>query len=318
MALKKDEISTIAMGELYPKLRSFPEKVIARAEDKFDNRLQEIAKDVASNVASHKFIMLAGPSSSGKTTTSLKLCSALAEQGVGSHVISLDNFFRSRKDIPLDEAGNPDVESPMALDAEKIADSFERLCKSEEVLMPRYNFITSMSEDNGKTLQLKENEILLVEGIHALSNHILDRLPPERLYCVYLGVRTNYSVENEIFLRKRHIRLLRRLVRDYQFRGASPELTFHMWDGVCRGEEKWIIPCSGKADVIIDTLLEYEPAVLKEKALPLLAELFTHPTYAEAAKMLSEKLSAFPEVDETLVPETSLVREFIGGSFYQD
>lgn len=314
--LRNEGIGSIEIDELNRALLRHPAETVAACEERLDGKLREIAEEIADNTAAHKIIMLSGPSNAGKTTSSHKLCHMLEESGVRTHIISLDDFFLSKDEIPLDENGVPDVESPAALNGPLMERCFASLAAGEETQLPRFDFASARSMPDGARLRITEHEIVLVEGIHALNDRVLAHVPGGRMFRIYLSVRTNFTDGGRTFLRKRHVRLSRRIVRDNSFRGTPPEGTFRMWEGVCRGEEKWIIPFSGRADVILDTILGYEPAVIGAYLIPLLTPLCDHPEYGETARMLIAKYQAFAPIAPELVPPTSLLREFIGGSIY--
>lgn len=313
--IRSDRVNTVKIEELNRLVRTEPETLVQRGEERYDRLLSDVADALAGALPAHKVIMLSGASNAGKTTSSLKLCALLAERGVTSHTISLDNFFLPRERCPLDEEGKPDIESPRALDAELLCSAVESLIAGRETALPKYDFKTGRSIRGHSTLTVGEHEIVLIEGIHALNDTLLMGLPQDRLCRIYLAVRTNYEGEG-FTLPKREVRLLRRLVRDHKFRGAGPEATFGMWEGVCRGEERYIKPFAKHADIILDSSFYYEPAVLRDFALPLLEQVPKGSEFYAAARQLREKLLPVESLPASLVPGSSLLREFIGGSQY--
>lgn len=313
--IRSGEINTVNLEQLNRRVREAPEALVAEGEARYDRLLADVADEIAGKLPAHKVIMLSGASNAGKTTSSLKLCALLAERGVTSHTVSLDDFFLPRERCPLDEHGKPDIESPRALDAELLRAAIESLILGRETALPRYDFKTGESLHGHKTLTVGAHEIVLIEGIHALNDELLAGLPQDRLCRIYLAVRTNYEGEG-YFLPKREVRLLRRLVRDHKFRGAGPEVTFGMWDGVCRGEERYIKPFAKHADIILDSSFVYEPAIMRDFALPLLRMVPEKSEFYPHAKQLIEKLLPIEPLAPSLVPGSSLLREFIGGSLY--
>lgn len=313
--IRCDRVGTVEIARLNRMVRKEPAELVRRSEERYDRQLSDIADEIAQNLSSHKILMVSGASSAGKTTSSLKLCEALAARGVVSHTISLDNFFLSRERCPLDADGKRDIESPRALDAALLADCVGSLVAGRVTDLPKYDFKSGQSIRAHKQLVVGEHEIVLIEGIHALNDELLAHLPQDRICKVYLALRTNYQGEGYL-LKKREVRFLRRLVRDHKFRGASPEMTFGMWPGVCQGEEAYIKPFVGHADIILDASFEYEPAVMRAYALPLLREVPETSTYYPAAQQLIEKLLPIEQLSADYLPATSLLREFIGGSQY--
>ena len=313
--IRSDRVGTVEIAELNRLVRTEPEALVRRSEERYDRLLSDIADELAGALPSHKVVMLSGASNAGKTTSSLKLCAELLRRGVVSHTVSLDNFFLSRERCPLDEHGRRDIESPRALDAELLRSCVLSLIAGRETDMPKYDFKTGTSIRGHRKLRVGEHELVLIEGIHALNDKLIDGLPQDRICRIYLAVRTNFEGDGYL-LPKREVRLLRRLVRDHKFRGAGPEATFGMWGGVCRGEERYIKPFAKHADIILDSSFAYEPAVIRDFAIPLLETVPEESEYYPNARRLIEKLLPVESLPASLVPGSSLLREFIGGSQY--
>lgn len=291
---------------------------IARTEEAFHRDIRSIAEQIASSKALCKVIMLAGPSSSGKTTTAHILLDALRECGVGSQVISLDNFYRGEAAAPLLEDGRHDYESVEALNVPLLERCLLDLLETNACEMPVFDFEKHRPHVYTHSLRLGQRDIAVVEGIHALNPTISRHLPEEGVLKMYISVKQGLEEQGEPLLSPNQVRLVRRLVRDYLFRNNPPGRTLGMWDTVMRGEYQYIKPYREEADVTINSLHCYEPCVLRAEAIPLLEQVEPSEPYRELAWTLAERLRRFAPISEALVPETSLLREFIGGGIYTE
>ncbi len=278
-----------------------------------ESRLGEIADRIRAKGS--RFVMIAGPSSSGKTTFSHRLSVQLSARGLNPHPIALDNYFVDRDKTPLDEEGNKNYECLEALNVERFNSDMTGLLKGERVRLPHYDFITGRSED-GPWMELKEGDILVLEGIHGLNDRLSHSLPAESKYKIYLSALTTLNIDEHNRIPTTDGRLLRRMVRDYRTRGASAERTLSMWSSVRRGEDENIFPFQEEADDIFNTALIYELSVLKNYAEPLLFDISKDsPCYQEAVRLL-KFLQYFLGVSSEGLPNNSLIREFIGGSVF--
>ena len=280
-----------------------------------EKKLAEIAEKIVSD-KSKKFIMIAGPSSSGKTTTSHRLAIQLRAHGLRPHQISLDNYFVDRHLTPLDEDGNYNFECLEALDIEGFNKDMTDLLNQKTVEMPSFNFKTGKREYNGKYMTLGENDVLVIEGIHGLNDKLSYSLPKESKFKIYLSALTQLNVDEHNRIPTTDGRLLRRMVRDARTRGASAQKTISMWNSVRRGEEMYIFPFQEQADVMFNSASIYELAVLKQYAEPLLFNIRPdEPEYLEAKRLL-KFLDYFLGVTTDIIPINSIVREFVGGSCF--
>lgn len=296
--------------------RGEAKNVVLLEEALHEKRISRIADEIA-NKKDVKMVLIAGPSSSGKTTFAQRLGLQLQLNGLRPRTISVDNYFVERKDNPIDENGEYDFESIDAIDLELFNDNILRLLRGEEVKLPTFNFTTGSKEYKGNTMKLDEEDILVIEGIHCLNDKLTSQIPKNRKYKIYISALTVLNIDYHNRISTTDSRLLRRMVRDHQFRGYSAYHTLKMWPSVNRGEKKNIFPYQEEADVMFNTSLVYEIAVLKDYALPLLKDIKKEePEYAEARRLI-EFLTYFESIPEEVVPSHSLLREFIGGGDFK-
>ena len=281
----------------------------------YTNKLMEVAKYISSS-KKIKVILLSGPSSSGKTTTTKKLAMYLSSFGLKPKVISMDDFFVERKDTPKNEEGEYDFECLEAIDHELFNKTMDKLLKGEEVLMPMFNFITGKKEFKDK-MKLEKEDILLIEGIHCLNPTILENIDSSKKFKIYLSALTEINIDEDNRISTTDNRLIRRMIRDYYTRGYAPVDTLEVWKNVRLGEEKYIFPNQDEADITINTGLVYEFPVLKVYALPLLYTIKKNSPYYEDAKRLIRLLEIFLPVPSEHIPNDSILREFIGGSYFK-
>lgn len=278
-----------------------------------EKKIGEIAGMIAKE-KSKKLVMIAGPSSSGKTTFSHRLSIQLMALGLKPHPIAVDNYFVNREDSPRDEQGNYDYESLKCVDVKQFNQDMTRLLEGERVEIPRYNFITGKREYKGDYLLMGKDDILVIEGIHCLNDELSYSLPKERKFKIYISALTALNVDEHNRVPTTDGRLIRRMVRDARTRGASAQDTIRRWSSVRRGEESNIFPYQEDADVMFNSALVYELAVLKQYVEPLLFGISRDcPEYAEAKRLL-KFLDYFLGVSSEDVPKNSIIREFIGGS----
>lgn len=280
-----------------------------------EKKLAKIAEDIAQRKGV-KLVLLAGPSSSGKTTSCKRLSIQLAVNGLKPLQISLDDYFVDRDKTPKDENGEYDFESIYALNLDLLNDQFNALFRGEEVDLPKYDFPSGKSIKSGKKLKLEPNNVLVVEGIHALNPELTAHIPEEQIYRVYASALTTILLDNHNYIPTTDNRLLRRIIRDYKYRGVSAQATIHRWPSVRAGENKWIFPFQENADAMLNTAMLYELSVLKMQAEPLLQQVPENcEEYAEAYRLL-KFLKYFKGIPYNNLPPTSLLREFLGGSSF--
>ena len=264
-----------------------------------------------------KLILISGPSSSGKTTFSKRLSVQLMANGLKPYPVSLDDYFVNRVDTPKDESGNYDYESLYALDLDFFNQQLQALLNGEEVELPRFNFNTGMREMSGQRLRVDDNMILILEGIHALNPELTPHIPAESKFKIYVSALTTILLDNHNYIPTTDNRLLRRIIRDYKYRGYSAEETISRWPSVRAGEEKWIFPFQENADVMFNSALLFELAIIKDYAEPILRKVPNNrPEYSEAYR-LRKFLEYFIPLQDKELPPTSLLREFLGGSSFR-
>ena len=281
-----------------------------------EKKIAQIADEIASRKGV-KLVLLAGPSSSGKTTTCKRLSVQLLANGLKPLQISLDDYFINRDETPKDASGEYDYESIYALNLDLINRQFNALFRGEEVELPKYNFQQGKSEKSGKRLKMTDNNVLVVEGIHALNPELTAQIPEQQKFRVYASALTTILLDDHNYIPTTDNRLLRRIVRDNKYRGISAQDTIHRWPSVRAGENKWIFPYQENADAVFNTAMLFELAVLKTQAEPLLEQVpETSPEYSEAYRLL-KFLKYFKPISNRDIPPTSLLREFLGGSSFK-
>ena len=280
-----------------------------------EKKIAKIAEEIASRKGV-KLVLLAGPSSSGKTTSCKRLSIQLAVNGLKPLQISLDDYFVDREKTPKDASGEYDYESIYALDLDLINEQFNALFRGEEVELPKYDFQSGKSKKSGNKLKMTDNNVLVVEGIHALNPELTAHIPQEQIFRVYASALTTILLDNHNYIPTTDNRLLRRIIRDYKYRGVSAQETIHRWPSVRAGENKWIFPFQENADAMLNTAMLYELAVIKTQAEPLLQQVPENcEEYAEAYRLL-KFLKYFKGIPYNNLPPTSLLREFLGGSSF--
>ena len=281
-----------------------------------EKKIAKIADEIAQRKGI-KMVLIAGPSSSGKTTTCKRLSVQLAVNGIKPVGISLDDYFLDRELTPLDEKGEYDFEHLHALNLPLLNEQLTALFQGEEVELPRYDFPTGKSVKSGKRLKLHDDEILVVEGIHALNPELTSQIPKEKIFRVYASALTTILLDNHNYVPTTDNRLLRRIIRDHKYRGVSALDTIRRWPSVRAGENKWIFPYQENADAMFNSAMLFELAVIKSQAEPLLEQVPENvPEHAEAYRLL-KFLHYIKPIPETQIPPTSLLREFLGGSSFE-
>ena len=288
------------------------------AEALHDAKFAHIADDIATRYkqGNARIVLIAGPSSSGKTTSSRRLAIQLMINRIIPKVISLDNYFVDREATPVDENGEYDYESLYALDLDLFNNDLRRLIAGEEVEMPTYNFATGRRVFKGDKMRLGPNNVLLIEGIHGLNPELTAQIPEEQKFRLYVSALTTLTIDDHNWVPTTDNRLLRRIIRDHKYRGTDALKTIARWPSVRRGEEKWIFPFQENADATFNSSLLFELGVMKDYAVPLLRKVPRNtPEFAEAVRLLTF-LGYFLPISESQIPSTSLLREFLGGSSF--
>ena len=296
--------------------KGYTPQLIQISEALQEKKIASIADNIA-HQKGVKMVLIAGPSSSGKTTTCKRLSVQLAVNGLQPIGISLDDYFLDREQTPKDETGDYDFEHLHALNIPLLNEQMNALFRGEEVELPRYNFQKGKSEWSGKKLKLSGKEILVVEGIHALNPELTKDIPEEQIYRVYASALTTILLDNHNYIPTTDNRLLRRIIRDHKYRGVSAKDTIHRWPSVRKGENRWIFPYQENADAMFNTAMLFELAVIKRQAEPLLEQVPENcEEYAEAYRLL-KFLKYIKPIPEDQIPPTSLLREFLGGSSFE-
>jgi uridine kinase len=306
------------IGDLnYVSKKNLTYTMINVAEALHEKKVAQIADMIAGRKEMARFVFIAGPSSSGKTTFCKRLGVQLAVAGIHPISISLDNYFVSRDQTPKDENGDYDYEALAALDLELFNDHLNRLLKGEEVEIPTYNFDDGKRYFKGDKIKLKPDNVLLMEGIHALNPELTNAIPAENKFKIYVSALTTIALDDHNWISTTDNRLIRRIVRDYRFRNYSARETISRWPSVRRGEDKWIFPYQENADVMFNSALIFELAVLKKHVEPILAEVPQNcDEYTEAHRLI-KFMRYFTPIRDREIPPTSLLREFLGGSSFR-
>ncbi|MFV0289474.1 MAG: nucleoside kinase [Mangrovibacterium sp.] len=296
--------------------RGLAGEAIKVAEALQEKKVAEIANAISQNERDIRVVLVAGPSASGKTTFSKRLSVQLSVNGVRPHLLCLDDYFVDREDTPRDERGNYDFEALEAINIPQFNADLEKLFAGEEIELPRFNFILGKQEPSGKRISLKPGHILIVEGIHGMNPNLLPQIDSEHIFKVFLSALTQISHDDQNYISTTDNRLIRRMVRDSKYRGYGARETIKRMESVRRGEEKNIFPYQENADIMFNSALIYELAVLKKHAEPLLEAVpESAPEFADASRLL-KFFSYVRHVDDAEIPPTSLLREFLGGSSF--
>lgn len=291
---------------------------LEESDAQYAKKVSAAADMILSNLSNSPIVLLSGPSGSGKTTTALKIEEELEKRGVLTHTISMDNYFKTLnpKTAPRTKDGMLDYESPLCMDMDLLQEHFVQLSKGEPILVPHFEFARQMRNDRmGTPLRLGKNEIAIFEGIHALNDDCAGRFP--QAACLYISARSNVLENGEIRFKNTWMRLSRRAVRDYNFRGTDVGETMDMWANVRRGEKLYISPFKHRANYTFDSSLPYEVSVIKNYAEPLMAAVPQENARRKELLELCEAFRLFHPIDPELVQPNSLLREFIGGGSYE-
>lgn len=293
-------------------------EMIKLSEALHEKKVAQIADQIAHRESGvPRFVLISGPSSSGKTTFSKRLTIQLMVNGIRPVVISMDNYFVNREDTPRDENGNWDFEHLNTLDLPLFRQQVADLLEGKTVSLPFYNFETGMREFRGDTLKLEKDTVVILEGLHALNPELMPNIPREATFKIYVSSLTTVNLDNHNWIPTSDVRLIRRIVRDYRYRGYSALETIARLDSVQRGEDRWIAPFQEEADVMFNSALLFELAVLKRHAEPILDEVPKYCDEYTTAHRLKKYLSYFESIPEREIPPTSFLREFVGGSSFR-
>lgn len=291
---------------------------LEECDESYAQRVSLAADKILSNLEHSPIVLLSGPSGSGKTTTAMKIAEELQRRGVHSRAVSMDNYFLTvtPKTAPRTPEGTIDYESPLCMDLELLDQHFTALSRGDEILIPRFEFSRQMRNDSlGTPLKLEKNEIAIFEGIHALNDNIAGRHPEATK--LYISARSNVNEGSALRFKGTWMRLTRRAVRDYSFRGQEVAQTLDMWANVRRGEKLYISPFKSRADIIFDSSLPYEVSVMKNYAVPILKSVPEDNERHDEMLDLVKSFDHFEAIDPALVAKDSLLREFIGGGSYK-
>ena len=293
-------------------------EMIKLSEALHEKKVAQIADQIAHRESGvPRFVLISGPSSSGKTTFSKRLTIQLMVNGIRPVVISMDNYFVNREDTPRDENGNWDFEHLNTLDLPLFRQQVADLLEGKTVSLPFYNFETGKREFRGETLKLEKDTVVILEGLHALNPELMPNIPREATFKIFVSSLTTVNLDNHNWIPTSDVRLIRRIVRDYRYRGYSALETIARLDSVQRGEDRWISPFQEEADVMFNSALLFELAVLKRHAEPILDEVPKYCDEYTTAHRLKKYLSYFESIPEREIPPTSFLREFVGGSSFR-
>lgn len=310
----------IIEGDTIAKMNGYVERkleaeFINMCETRHNRQLTDLGDRIEREIDSIRLIAIAGPSSSGKTTFSTRLRIELLSRGIKPLMISIDDYYQPKSQAPKDEYGNPDLEHIEALDINLFDEQMLALIQGEKVTLPHFNFKLGKRED-GRTVQIDENTPIIIEGIHALNDRLTHSVPQHQKYKIFIAPQTQLHIDDHTPISFTDLRLLRRIVRDQKFRNSPAEETIAMWGSVRRGEFKWIYPYQEQANFVFNSELSYELAVLRKHAYKTLNAIPRDSEYFITANRLLKFLKYFKEIDDELVPNNSLLREFIGGSVF--
>ena len=307
-----------SLTEINFKTVADPKGFLEECDAIYNAEINDAAEKILAHLAVCPIVLLSGPSGSGKTTTSMKIAEKLRERGVNTYHVGLDDYFNTlRPDTaPRTPEGDIDLESPLCLDMELLNKHFSMLERGERIYVPKYEFSRQMRIlEPSKSICLKTDEVVVIEGIHALNDMITDVHP--EAFKLYISARSNVEFEGRVVFRRYWFRLVRRLVRDSKFRGTDPQDTMRMWANVIRGEKNYISPFKHKADYRFDSSFAYEPAVFNEVATKLFQSVPKGIERFENLRKVLPALQLFGQIDESLVAPDALIREFIGGGIYE-
>ena len=294
-----------------------PAGFLAESDAAYDQKVRTAADKITENISRSPIVLLSGPSGSGKTTTAMKIAEELNRRGVGTHYVAMDDYFRTvtPENVPRTPEGEPDLESPLCLDMELLNRHFAMLSRGERIYVPKFEFSRQMRvQEPGKSIKLHADEVVVFEGIHALNDMITDVHP--EAFKLYISARSDVVFEDRIVFKRTWFRLVRRMVRDYNFRGSDPLDTLRMWGNVRRGEITYISPFKDKADYQFDSSFPYEMCVFNSTATKLFQSVPEGVERFDELRRVLPALQLFGVISDKLVAPDALIREFIGGGVY--
>ena len=306
-----------SLSEINLKTVSSPKEMIEEADNEYQEKVNTAAKKIAENHSKSPIVLLSGPSGSGKTTTSMKIAETLNKLGIGTHYVGMDDYFISvdPETVPRTPDGEMDLESPLCLDMELLNRHFDQLAAGERIYVPKYEFSRKMRiQEPSKSIKLGKDEVVIFEGIHALNDMVTDRHPDA--FKLYISARSDVTFNGKVVFKHTWFRLVRRTVRDYLFRGSDSATTLSMWANVRRGEKLYISPYKDKANYQFDTSFSYELPVMNHVATELFKNIPEGIERFEELQNVLPALQLFGDIDESLVAEDAMIREFIGGGIY--
>lgn len=307
--IRQDEVNSAA--------KTAPAPFFEECDRHYEKQIEAIVQRVSENVGGAKLILLSGPSASGKTTSSFKIKQGLLKHGIQAMTISMDDFFKDRVQMLNETAGEPDFESLEALDLPLLKNVLNALISKGQAKLPSFDFKTGSRRSEMIEAQLKDGDVAIIEGLHALDTRVTEGIPSEHMLKIYISVSSDFvDAGGSLALCARDLRLIRRTIRDYHFRGSSPDNTLGMWDSVCRGEDRYIRPFKRYADITVNSVFRCEPCLFRESAIRLFSMVEPQSVHYEKASRMIAGLSAFAEMPLALIPGSSVLREFIGGSDY--
>lgn len=307
-----------SLDEINFKTVADPKGFIEECDELYRRKISKAADMISANMSRSPIVLLSGPSGSGKTTTAMKLAEELNRRGIGTYSVGMDDYFKTvdSKTAPRTPDGELDLESPLCLDMELLNKHFAMLSRGERIFIPKYEFSRRMRvQEPSKSIKLKKDEIVVFEGIHALNDMITQQHP--EAFKLYISARSDVEFKGHIVFKRTWFRLVRRMVRDYNFRGSDPAETMAMWANVRRGEKNYISPFKDKADLQLDTSFAYEPAVFNATATKLFQTVPEGIERFEELRTVLPAIQLFGEIDNGLVAPDGLIREFIGGGIYE-
>ena len=309
--------SKISVPEVNRAVQDSKADFFALCNSKYEKKIEQIAQRVAEDPAKARIIMLSGPSASGKTTTSIKLQEAIIRLGCDAVAISMDDFFKNREETPLRPDGTRDYESVAAIDTALLEETLSELVTCGQTELPVFDFKLGRRAERRRAVTLAKDQVAVVEGLHALNPQITAALPAQAILKIYVSVSSDFmGTDGKETLCAREVRLVRRTVRDFNFRGAGVEKTLDMWDEVCRGEDLYVRPYKKCADITVNSAFSCEPCIFRETALALFSELPQQSRHAARVQHIQDGLTAFEPMTPALMPESCVLREFFGGSCY--
>lgn len=301
----------ITAEQINIKTRENTKEFILSCENRYKLQIESAVCDICKK-SGHRLVMLAGPSSSGKTTTASLIAKEAQKRSRNAVVISLDDFYLDQTRTLYFEDGTPDFETVSALDVDYIIKCLTSLVKTGECLLPRFSFLEKKREEQLVPVRIEKDDVIIVEGLHAMNPKITSHLEDSCLTKLYVSVSSRVLKEGKVLFSKRDLRFIRRMIRDYHFRNAEIDYTFNLWKGVRMGEDRYLFPFRSLSDVKIDSFHAYEPCLFKDEAKRLLDRIGKDSVYYDSANALSKKLSVFESIDRSQIPENSLLHEFIG------